>query len=271
MCMISRVKSEGSSRLLCTQLQDIRLLIFDLGGVFRDTSRGLDAGYKVGFESEGLPYTYHYEDTWHLRGIGHFDIAIECIKALLALRLAGQSHLLSEIVNEPDAEVILDSIIHDTLNATHALTAERIRQKYKQFFNSHTAGHLVTIHTGSENLVRSLIQKGYNIALLTNGNRVTVDRDVPFKHLFHLILSEDDVTEKKPSGKGLTMIMENLRFSPVKTFFVCDAAVNINEPAAGCLSVALLCGMGLKMHLSREGPDLLLDDLREFGQVWFPE
>jgi HAD superfamily hydrolase (TIGR01509 family) len=258
----------GPPESLSPHLGRMRLLIFDFGGVIRDTSRGLDAGYRAGFESEGLQYPYHFKDTWHLRGIGKYDIALECIKALLALTFSNQAHLLHEMISQPDAEDRLDAVVKGALRSEDIVTAERIRKNYKAFFNSGPAGTLVTIHTFSEKALASLVAKGYLIALLTNGNRVTVDRDLPFGGLFHLIISEDDVPQKKPSSEGLRMIMHILNVSGSETAFICDASVDIKAAKnAGCVSVALLSGMGLKMHLSRENPDLILDDLKEFEKV----
>ncbi len=249
-------------------LERVKLVILDLGGVIRDTSRGLDAGYRMGFESEGLPYNYNYQNTWHLRGIGKYDIATECFKVLLALELRGESQLLPQIIKLPDAESVLDDIAKKTLSKDDILTAERIRLKYKEFFNSENAKEFISLYPFAERSVKSLSEKGYKIALLTNGNRVTVYRDVPFASAFDLILSEDDVREKKPSGEGIRKIMATFGFNTDQTIFVCDASVDIKAAKdAGSMSAAVLSGMGLEIHLKKENPELIVKDLAEFNRI----
>ncbi len=263
-------KSTGYSGAT-SKLAEVRLVISDLGGVIRDTSRGLDAGYRAGFEREGLPYNYDYQDTWHLRGIGKYDIGLECIKALLALELRAESSSLPDIIKRSDAEVILDRIVNSTLDERGVDRAEQIRLEYKRFFNSEIVRSLVSIHPFSESAVRSLSGKGYKVALLTNGNRVTVERDVSFTEAFDLILSEDEVAKKKPSGDGIRRIMSRLNFSAEQTIFVCDASVDIKAAKdAGIMSAAVLSGMGLKVHLLQESPDMILKDLSEFDRLMLP-
>lgn len=250
------------------QLSSVRLIVSDLGGVIRDTSRGLDGGYKAGFLSEGLPYRYSHTDTWHLRGIGKYDIGLECLKALLALELRGESSLLQEIIRRSDAESVLDAIVNSTLDAAGIDRAERIRLKYKEFFNSDKPRSLVSIHPYAESSIRSLSQEGYKVALLTNGNRVTVERDVPFTDAFDLILSEDEVAQKKPSGDGIRQIMSSFGALPHQTIFVCDASVDIKAAKdAGTMSAAALSGMGLEIHLKQENPDIIVNDLAEFESL----
>lgn len=242
----------------------IRLIVLDFGGVLRDSSLGLDHGYRVGFESEGLPYGFRASDTWHLRGIGKFDIAIECIKVLLSLQLTERCYLLPALIERDDAESAMNKIVQEVLGGKELGTAERIRLKYKEFFNSPPAGDLVSIYPGARQIVVDLSRKGYEVALLTNGNRVTVERDLPFAEEFDLIVSEDEVANKKPSGDGIARIMAGLGRSCRETVFICDAPNDIHAARdARVMAVALLGGMGTMRHLASEGPDYLFTDLAD--------
>lgn len=249
----------------------IRLVVLDFGGVLRDSSEGLDAGYRAGFSFYDVPYSYRPVDTWHLRGIGKFDIGIECIKALLALEMSARAHELGAIIDRPDAEPYIDSIVLNYADEPFLTLAERIRLKYKEFFNSPAAGELIRIYDGAQDAVETMGRKGYLVGLLTNGNRVTVDRDLPFPTLFDLILSEDDVREKKPSGDGLVIIASTLNVDLANVIFVCDAPNDIRAAKkAGTRSAAVLSGMGRCADIAGEGPDLIVDDLAQFAKVLPP-
>jgi HAD superfamily hydrolase (TIGR01509 family) len=241
-----------------------RLVVLDFGGVIRDSSAGLHEGYRAGFAKVGLPFDFRIADTWHMRGIGKYDIGLECLKVLLSLQLAGENRRLPEILESPDAEAALDRIAA-ALDGEMAELAEQIRLGYKDFFNSAAAGLLVDIYPDAEESVRGLKRKGYLLALLTNGNRVTVDRDLPFADVFDVIASEDDVAAKKPSGKGLVHIMAELSVTADDTVFVCDAPNDIHAGRdADVACVALLSGMGLRPHLESARPDHIAAGLGEF-------
>jgi len=198
---------------------DIKLLVCDFGGVLRDSSAGLDHGYALGFQTEGIPYRYDHQHTWHLRGVGKYDIAIECVKALLALAIRSEEHRLQHILDRADAECVLDEIVGDTLDLRAQAVAERIRLTYKMFFNSPEAATWVNLYPNVREDIQRIAAKGHQIALLTNGNRMTVTRDLPFSEYFDLIISEDEMTAKKPAGDGLTLIMKELNMSPAQTAF----------------------------------------------------
>ncbi|MCX5195914.1 HAD family hydrolase [Streptomyces sp. NBC_00249] len=245
-------------------VKDRRLVVLDFGGVIRDSSAGLHEGYRAGFAKVGLPFDFRIVDTWHLRGIGKYDIGLECIKVLLSLQLAGENHRLPEILATEDAESALDRLTA-SLDEETAELAEEIRLGYKEFFNSAAAGLLVGMYPGAEEAVHGLKEKGYLVALLTNGNRVTVDRDLPFADAFDLIASEDDVAAKKPSGKGLVHIMNELSVTADETVFVCDAPNDIHAGQdADVACVAVLSGMGLLPHLESARPDHITESLVEF-------
>jgi HAD superfamily hydrolase (TIGR01509 family) len=247
--------------------RDLELVICDMGGVIRDSSAGLDRGYRVGFEAEGLPYRFAVEDTWHLRGVGKYDIAVECIKVLLALTLREDEHLLQIILRRPDAEGALDAIV-STLSPDGVLRAERIRQSYKRFFDSEAAGSLVTLYSEAEDSIRLLRRKGYCVALLTNGSKATITRDLPFADCFDAIVTENDVPAKKPSGDGLHAILCQVGIPSSKSIFVCDSPIDIRAArTAGILAVVVLSGMALPQHLAVENPAAAVPTLLHLASI----
>lgn len=249
----------------------IRLLIFDCGGVLRDSSVAMHEGIRLGFEGEGLDYPYEARDMWHLRGIGKFDIAIECIKVLLALALRGESSRLPAIIEDVSAEALLDNIVNSTLHDEHRALAERIRLRYKAFTDSPAAGPLISIFPYVESAIDTFLAKSYLVGLFTNGSRAMIQRDLPFLHKFHSIMTEDDVTEKKPSGEGMLKIMECLECTADETAFVCDAGNDVMAGIqAGVCCIGVLAGMGTLEHLMGYNLRLIVEDIEHLSRLLPP-
>ena len=79
------------------------MLIFDVGGVFRDSSRATSEGFRRGFISCGLKYKFNAQDVWHLRGVGKYNNSGNCAKALFALSRTGErlSKLIAKEMRKP--------------------------------------------------------------------------------------------------------------------------------------------------------------------------
>ena len=103
----------------------VKLLIFDVGGVFRDSSEAIDEGLRRGFEASGRKYDFKAEDVWHLRGIGKYNSSRNSIKALLSV---SREELL-DILKKDNAEQALDNLLDYDDDVV-----EKIRTVYKKFF-----------------------------------------------------------------------------------------------------------------------------------------
>ncbi len=240
------------------------LFIFDVGGVFRDSSKAINEGYKKGFLAAGLTYKFYPEDIWHLRGIGKYNRSGNCIKALLAMQKTNYN--LGKITHDANAETKLDEIIKINSNNKDEKTAILIREEYKKFFNSEEANNLIKIYSNAKNNIDILHKMGYKLAIFTNSSISTVKRDLKELGLnkFSLIVSEEDVKNKKPSGEGIEKIIAEIKENKKQTFYVGDSVVDIKAAKnAGCKSVALLSGMGLEIHIRKENPDFVFGNLTE--------
>lgn len=243
-------------------MQKIKLLIFDVGGVFRDSSRAMGEGFRRGFVSCALKYNFNAQDVWHLRGIGKYNNSGNCAKALFALSKADES--LSKVIAKPNAESLLDGIVNKNTAAGDEETINKIRSGYKDFFYSESAGKLIKLYPKVAEAINALHGKGYKLAIFTNAKISSVKRDLGNVDLnkFSLVVSEEDLKNKKPSGEGILKICSGLRIAPAETAYVGDCVVDILAAKnAGCKSVALLCGMGLKNHLKRETPNFIFENL----------
>ena len=109
-----------------------RLFVFDVGGVFRDSSVAINEGFRRGFLSQGLNYSFSPDDVWHLRGIGRYNSSRECIKVLYSLAKTGEN--LHDIINSADAEEILERVVKDNVSGSDEGLIENIRRGLQGIF-----------------------------------------------------------------------------------------------------------------------------------------
>lgn len=246
----------------------LTLFIFDVGGVFRDSSLAINEGFRKGFNSCGLDHNFKANDVWHLRGIGKYNHSQEAIKALLALSKTGFN--LNSVINRDRPEKFLDDLIKKTISRKELEIVKKIRKEYGSFFNSPEANKLIKIYPWVTNAV-DLLSRKFTLAIFTNASAKSVSRDLPSLGLerFSLILSEEDVRKKKPSGEGVTKIIKELNVSPKETAYVGDSVVDILAARdTHCKAIAVTCGMGLKKHLEKEKPDFIFENILEIAKYF---
>lgn len=245
------------------------LFVFDVGGVFRDSSKAINEGYKKGFIDAGLTYSFNPEDIWHLRGIGKYNRSSNCIKTLLAIQKTGYN--LNEIIHDADAETKLDEIIKNNLGNEDEKIVDFIEKEYKNFFNSQEASNLIKLYPDARNSIELLYNRGYKLGIFTNSSILTVKRDLKELGLnkFSSIVSEESVENKKPSGEGIKKIISEINEDKRQTFYIGDSVVDIKAAKnAGCKSVALLSGMGLEIHIRKENPDFIFGNLAKMAKYF---
>ena len=243
---------------------DKGLIIFDVGGVLRNSSLALNEGYRRGFASFGMSYGFDALDTWHLRGLARYNGGLECMKALLAFEHSGES--IKEVLRNPDAELIIGGLIERHLRADDVEIARKIESIYRKYFHSDEAKKLVTLFPGTDGIMAELKENGYELAIFSNSVKATIERDLMEVDIgrFSMVLSEEDVKRKKPSGEGITTIMKALGMSRKRTFYIGDAVSDVQAAKdAGCISIAVLWGMGTRTQLERAKPDMIFVDLAE--------
>ena len=139
-----------------------------------------------------------------------------------------------------------------------------MRKAYKELFNSQEAGKLVHLYPKVEEAVDLLASLDIKLSIFTSSNRVTVARDISQIGLgkFSMIVSEDDVVHKKPSGEGAIKIMDALGAKPEQTIYIGDASIDILAARdAGCICSVVLSGMGMQSILELGKPDFIFKDL----------
>ncbi|MGC9310815.1 MAG: HAD family hydrolase [Candidatus Aenigmatarchaeota archaeon] len=247
-----------------------KLFIFGVDGVLRDSSKALNEGIARGFISVGLPHVFTSGEVWNMGGIGKYNSRERLVEALYTMSVLKIDP--KEILCLPGAEERLDYLIAHNLHDADRHRIEQICRTSREFSNSQRAKYMVKEIPNSRDALDILTLKSRNAALFTNSGIDTLYRDLGNIGLkrFSYILSKEGVKNKKPSGEGLKKIMAHLKVSPEETVHIGDTVSDVKAAKdAGCLSAAVLSGMGLKHHLEREKPDYLSEDalslIAEFG------
>lgn len=240
----------------------MHLLIFDVGGVLRDSRCAMYIAFKKAFEREVIEFKFRIDEIWHLRGIGIYNSSKNAVRALLALSKEGVK--LKEILNMEDAEEILEEICKKH-NPSEDIV-NRINATYKEIFGSQDIKKYIKIFPYAEKAISHLKEKGYDLAIFTNASKKTVIRDIPFYRKFSVILGGEEV-KKKPSGEGILKICEILGYAPEDAGYIGDSQVDILAAKnAGAQSIAVLSGMGLRLHLEKLKPTYLFKNILEMSE-----
>ncbi len=241
----------------------MKLLIFDVGGVFRDSSLVVQEGFKRGFETERLEYNFNPAGVWHLRGIGKYNSSGEAIKGLIAVQRAQED--LNRIIERVNCEEVLDKLVNKFITDDDLKSVEKIRKKYKIFFNSSKAKKHIKIFPFCKKAINKLSNKS-ELAIFTHSRKETVKKDLKFADKFSLILGEEEVKHKKPSGEGIIKVMSRLGYKENETGYIGDSVVDILAAKnAGVCSIGVCSGMGLKKHLELVKPDYLFENILELS------
>ncbi len=227
----------------------IKLFVFDVGGVLRDSSEALQESYKKAFESVGLDFPFKAEDTWHIRGLEKYNSSKKCLTALLAIYRSGSN--LTAILNEKNPEEKIERLIEENISESDNDIIENLLKAYQETFYSQEISKMVKVYPDAKESLELLKSKGYYLAVFTNTKRNSIERDLSeFLTLFSLVICEEDVKNKKPSGEGIIKIYKELNISPKQTIYVGDAVSDISAARdAGCKSAAILTGMAKKEWL----------------------
>lgn len=238
------------------------LIIFDVDGVLRDSARAGYEGLRRGFASAGINPSFSMEEMWNLRGLGKYNDRLNCIMVLVAASREGIE--MGRLLTRSDAEQRIDALVSKNGIDAGRKLAENISSIYQNFFLSPEARSLIGIFPYVQVSLRTLKSSGYTLAIFTNSSIVSVRRDLAALDMsvFSAVLAEEDVKNKKPSGEGITKVMQMLSFAPYRTYYVGDAISDVLAARdAGCRAVTVLSGMGTKYQLESAKPDMIFTDI----------
>ncbi len=240
----------------------IKLVIFDVDGVLRDSgSAGLE-GIKRGFKKLGLDIPFTKEEYRLIRNCTSSNKSKNCISlmyAVLKLKLK-----FSKLVNKNMAKNFDEAIAK--LKEEDLENIDKIQKTYKEFFYSEEAGDYVELFSETKPVIDKLSKK-FKLAIWTNASVENVKRDLFSLDLsrFSYILGGEDTGIKKPSGDGILLICKELGVKPEEAVYVGDAVVDVRaSKEAGCTSVVICRSKLMEIFLRQEKPDYMFKDLKEF-------
>ncbi|MBL7160262.1 MAG: HAD-IA family hydrolase [Candidatus Aenigmarchaeota archaeon] len=234
----------------------MKLIIFDVDGVLRDSAPAGLEGMRRGFVSQGIEFPFSLKDYRTIRSIGKYNNSRNALTLMLALTMAGKG--------VPSSEGEYDSLVQKHVSGKDEEFIDKARSEYKKFFYSQEAGKFAKILPGVEDALKTL--EKYTLTVWSNASKSTIERDMkPIIKYFSFILGGEDVMVKKPSPEGINIIYEKLCTPAGETAYVGDTQVDIQAAkAAGCTSIILLSEAPDRKIL--KGADLYFNDISEMSK-----
>ncbi len=249
-------------------MKELKLVVLDVDGVLRDSSKVFYECHKkalehVGFGREFKKY-FTVKDIWHFKGLGKFNNKRDSLNAIFILMKTGKIDGIHEIIYKPNAEQLISKLVNSAEIKVNDDVLDGMVAEYKKVALSIDAGKMVKMYPGIENIVKKL-KKNKKIAIFTNSDLSIIKRDLKDLLLeFDYVITPKDIIISKPSGEGLLLISKKSGIDPKNMVYVADTVVDVRAAKdAGCISAVVLNGMGLKQHLEKENPDFFFRDVDE--------
>jgi pyrophosphatase PpaX len=116
------------------------------------------------------------------------------------------------------------------------------------------------IYENAESVLSELKAQGKKIALITSSPRVVIDKTIDHHSLlsyFDLVITEDDVRERKPNPEGLLRALDYFDVKPTDAIMIGDSDKDLCAARNACIDSVLL-------HTEHHGIFCNIDQLREF-------
>ncbi|VVB60000.1 Phosphoglycolate phosphatase [uncultured archaeon] len=250
----------------------IKAIVFDVGGVLRNTSETFDFVFRKVFEEFGLKYSFKTLGVWHLRGFGDLNPRRAILRALLCISRSGEN--LADIIKRKDAEEYVHNIIKAYTKPDDDALIERMAQRYVYWFYENPESRKYTKIMPYVKEVIEALPKKYTLAVLTDSRLSLTEKwlqDIGIRKYFKCIIGEEELKNKKPDPEGLLLVAKTLGVKPKEMLYIGDSAHDILAAKnAGCKSAAVLTGMGFAHVLRTEKPDFVFRDLNELCDSLMP-
>lgn len=246
----------------------IKAIVFDVGGVLRDSSKTFDFIFRKVFEEFGLNYSFSTIDVWHLRGFRDWNGRKGALRALLCISRSGKN--LSQILETSEAESAIQNIIKAGTKHGDDELVEKMAKRYVFWFYENPESRKYTkVMPHAKEAIEALSKK-YSLAVLTDSRLSLTEewlKNIGIRKYFNCLVGEEELKNKKPDPEGLFLISKKLGVSPAEILYVGDSAHDIIAAKnAGCKSAAVLTGMGMKHVLEAEKPDFVFDNLEDLAK-----
>ena len=250
-------------------MNDIKLVALDVDGVIREASKLFYECHRSALAKEGFGAQFEkgftVKQLWHFKGLGKFNDKREALRAIYILIKANRLGMLGKMIYLPDAGERISWLVESTKVRADMNVVDRMVKEYQRVAVSKKAKGFVRLYPSAKSNILSIKRSKKKLAILTNSHILTLERDL--KELlgyFDYVVTPRDIGSPKPSGEGLRFISRKSGVGLADIAYVGDTVVDmITARDAGCISVAVYSGMGLKKHLEMESPDHIFKDLKE--------
>lgn len=166
-------------------------------------------------------------------------------------------------------ELVLPNEVHHKKDEIIGQAWEIINEIATQMFEEN-----LKLIRGADNILQSISKSIPRIGLVTSTQRNYLKIKMqPLKRagvekLFEVIITSDDVPNRKPDPDPLIECAKRLDVDPNKCVYVGDTRTDIKAgKAAGMKTVGVLTGFDDYDMLAKEGPDAIIDSIRNLLEV----
>ncbi|MGD1968005.1 MAG: HAD family hydrolase [Desulfobacterales bacterium] len=127
---------------------------------------------------------------------------------------------------------------------------------------------------GADDILKMVSASGLKMGLVTSTQKHYLEiKMLPLKNaavdkLIEVIITSDDVEERKPAPEALIMCAQQLELKPANCVYVGDTATDMQSgKAAGMHTIGVLTGFDDYDALNKEQPDAIIDSIRNLSEV----
>lgn len=150
-------------------------------------------------------------------------------------------------------------------------TAERCADVYRRVFDELNTDGIVTLFPHVLDTIKSLHDRGLQLAICSSRGRPTLEGFVKTFHLekyVGMVVSANDVQQHKPHPEPVQKILAAFGIQPDEALVVGDASYDIMMGRnAGCHTVGVTYGNQSASELRSAGADYLVDDFAEILNI----
>lgn len=238
----------------------IRAFIFDVGGVFRDSSECFDAGFRKAFGELGIPFNEPVKDTWQLQGFEEFNGFGNIAKALVCILKSGKS--VKEILGLDDPVGYVKKLERKEYSGIIKKAAAIIEGT---FYESDSMARVIK---GSGEGTRMLFDSGFLMGIAcvpkTASTKAWLTKNIG--NYFKTVVGGDRWRTK---SEGIITACNELGVRPAESVFIGDSITDVRSAKrAGAISAAVLCGQSTEKFLRKENPDFIFRDVLEAARYF---
>jgi 2-phosphoglycolate phosphatase len=135
-------------------------------------------------------------------------------------------------------------------------------------------GNDLKLIPGAESILREISSDGMKIGIVTStpkegmSYKLQTLKKAGLEKLIEVVITADDVQNKKPAGDPLIECSKRLGIAPEKSVYVGDSRIDIKAgKAAGMKTIGVLTGFDDHKALGREEPDAIVQSVTELPGV----